>query len=242
VDNKRITTDNKMKRAVAYVRVSTNDQAINGFSIDAQTAKIRAYAELYDLELVDVVVDAGISAKSLNRPGLAQCLDKLVTGQADAVVIFKLDRLTRSLKDWQYLIDKFFTEKAGKALLSVTDQIDTRSASGRLCLNMLMSIAEWERDTVSERTKVTMQHKKSMGEVVGAPGYGYRVEGKYLVVDEAETKTAKFIDTLLESGMTLQQTADRLNKKGTLTKRGSIWTPTAIKRVKDRHSKEIHSK
>ena len=116
-------------RTVAYLRVSTDKQADAGVSLEAQQDKAKAYASLYDLSLVEVVIDAGESAKTLERPGLQRALTMLKTGKADALLVVKLDRLTRSVVDLGALIETYFAP--GKAaLLSVSEQIDTRSAAG----------------------------------------------------------------------------------------------------------------
>jgi hypothetical protein len=113
-------------------------------SLHAQRAKVTAYAKLYDLELAEVTVDAGESAKHLDRPGLQRALGMLKRGEADALLVVKLDRLTRSVRDLGHLVEKYFAP--GKAaLLSVGEQIDTRSAAGRLVLNVLASVSQWER-------------------------------------------------------------------------------------------------
>jgi DNA invertase Pin-like site-specific DNA recombinase len=95
----------------------------------------------------------GHSAKSFNRPGLQNALQALRSGKAKGLLIAKLDRLTRSVSDWQTLIDDYFGEKAGKSLFSVADSIDTRSSAGRLVLNVLLSVAQWEREAIGERTR-----------------------------------------------------------------------------------------
>src|SRR5690606_6196856 len=93
-------------RTVAYLRVSTDKQADKGVSLDAQGAKVAAYAELYDLDVVEVIVDAGVSAKTLDRPGLGKALAMLRSGKADALLVCKLDRLTRSVRDLGELVDR----------------------------------------------------------------------------------------------------------------------------------------
>ena len=128
-------------RTVAYLRVSTEKQADRGVSLDAQRAKVQAYAELYDLALVAIEVDAGESAKSLDRPALQRALAMLKRGAAEALLVVKLDRLTRSVRDLAELLDCYFTKRA--ALLSVSEQIDTRSAAGRLVLTVLPSAGQW---------------------------------------------------------------------------------------------------
>lgn len=138
-------------KAVGYIRVSTDKQVDHGVSLDAQRAKLDAYAALYDLTLVEVIVDAGVSAKTLDRPGLQRALGMLRKGQVHALLVAKLDRLTRSVEDLGELIRTVFV--TGKAdLLSVGEQIDTRTAAGRLVLNVLGSVAQWERETIGERT------------------------------------------------------------------------------------------
>ncbi len=116
---------------------------------------------MYDIELVEIVIDAGVSAKSLERPGLQKALGILDSREVEAMVIVKLDRLTRSVKDLDWLLENYFADKF--SLMSVSEQIDTRTASGRLVLNVLMSVAQWEREAIGERTNAALQHKKSQG-------------------------------------------------------------------------------
>ena len=220
-----------MTKAIGYIRVSTQEQATHGYSLDAQTAKLQAYAALYDIELIDIVVDAGVSAKSLKREGLQRVLSTLDNGGADAVLIFKLDRLTRSVKDWNVLIEKYFTHKA---LLSVSDQIDTRTAAGRLCLNVLMSVAQWERETIGERTSTALQYKKSQGQHIGSVPYGYESIDKTLAVVESEAAAIALIQELRQQGAKLQAIADELNAQNIATKRGGKWYATSVKNVLER--------
>src|SRR5262245_37686887 len=119
-------------KVIGYIRVSTEEQANQGQSLDAQRAKIEAYAKLYDLDLVVMIEDVGQSAKTMNRAGLQKALAMLRRREAEGVIIAKLDRLTRSVADWQLLIDEFFGERSGRQLFSVSGSIDTRTAAGRL--------------------------------------------------------------------------------------------------------------
>ena len=151
-------------RVVGYIRVSTEEQADRGLSLAAQRAKVEGYCRLYDLELVAIIEDAGQSAKTLKRDGLQHGLAMLRKGEAQGLVIAKLDRLTRSVGDWQDLIDCYFGERAGRQLFSVADSIDTRTAACRLVLNVLLSVAKWEREAIGERTRDALQHKIARGE------------------------------------------------------------------------------
>jgi DNA invertase Pin-like site-specific DNA recombinase len=128
-------------RTVAYLRVSTEKQVEKGVSLEAQRAKVDAYAALYDLDLVEVIVDAGATAKSLDRDGLQRALNMLHKKHVDALLVTGLSRLTRSVRDLGELVERYFAP--GKAaLLSVGEQIDTRSAAGRLVLNVLASVSQ----------------------------------------------------------------------------------------------------
>src|SRR2546430_904897 len=164
-------------KTIAYLRVSTDKQADRGVSLDAQRAKLRAYAELYELDLVEIIVDAGQSAKSLDRPGLQRALAMLKVGEAEALLVVKLDWLTRSVMDLGTLAERYFAP--GKAaLLSVGEQIDTRSAAGRLVLSVLASVSQWEREAIGERTATAMQHKARHGEYTGGQiPFGFRLSG-----------------------------------------------------------------
>jgi site-specific DNA recombinase len=218
-------------RAVAYLRVSTDKQADAGVSLDAQRAKVEQYAALYDLELVEVIVDAGVSAKTLDRPGLTRALDMLRRGKADALLVAKLDRLTRSVRDLGDLLERVFAHgKAG--LLSVGEQIDTRTAAGRMMLNILASVAQWERETIGERTAAAMAHKAACGEFTGGEApYGYRVENGRLVEVASEQAVIGEARRLRASGLSLRATAGELDRAGLRARTGKAFAPTQIARM-----------
>lgn len=224
-------------RVVKYSRVSTADQADYGVSLAAQDAKLDAYASLYDLEVVGSFQDAGESAKSLNRPGLKEALAILRRGEADGLLIPKMDRLTRNIGDWQKLINEFFGEKAGKQLFSVSDAIDTRSAAGRLVLNVLLCVAQWERETIAERTKDAMQHKIRNGHRCSRTKYGFDLadDGKSMLPSHAEQATIELIRELRARGMTLREIAEELTMRGIPTKEGTPnWNHSIIRRILNR--------
>ena len=131
-------------QAIGYVRVSTDRQAEQGVSLEAQEAKIRAMATVHGADLGDVIVDGGESAKSLNRPGLQRLLALINTGKVQAVIVAKLDRLTRSVKDLCGLLELF--EKRKVALISVAESLDTGSAAGRLVITIMGAVSQWECD------------------------------------------------------------------------------------------------
>lgn len=218
-------------RTVAYCRVSTDQQADKGVSLDAQRVKVEAYAALYDLTLVDVVVETG-SAKTLDRPGLQSALAMLKAGKADALLVVKLDRLTRSVVDLGTLVDTFFA--AGKwALMSVGEQVDTRSAAGRLVLNVLASVSQWEREAIGERTATAMQHKKASGERVGAVPYGSRLaaDGVHLEDEPAEQAVLEEARTLRAAGLSLRAVAAELDRLGMHARNGRPFAAVQIARM-----------
>jgi site-specific DNA recombinase len=152
-------------RAIGYCRVSTDKQADHGFSLEVQEAKIRAMAVVQGVEISELIVDGGESAKNLNRPGMERLLTLVDQRQVKTVIIAKLDRLTRSVKDLAELLERF--ERRGVSLVSVAESLDTASASGRLVINIMTAVSQWEREATGERTKDAMRHKKSNGECVG---------------------------------------------------------------------------
>jgi len=221
-------------RTVAYVRVSTDKQADRGVSLEAQEAKIRAYAELYGLELVEVIVDAGLSAKTLDRPGLSRALAMLRSGDAAALLVVKLDRLTRCVADLGTLVEDYFADPEGPALLSVSEQIDTRTAAGRLVLNVLGAVSQWEREAIGERTSAAMQHKAAKGEYIGgAPRFGYRLagDGRTLESHEAEQAAIREARALRAAGLSLRAVAGRLEAAGFRTRTGGPFAAVQVARM-----------
>jgi len=206
-------------RAIAYTRVSTDKQAEQGVSLDAQREKALAYANLYGFDVVEVIEDDGQSAKSLDRPGLQRALAMIEAGDADAVIVAKLDRLTRSVVDLGRLIDRHFG-KGGAALVSVSEQVDTSTATGRMILNVLTSVSQWEREAIGERTADAMRHKRARLEYTGGKvRYGYRVadDGVHLVEDEAEQAVIRAVLTYRDAGLSYRNISQRLADRGFLS-------------------------
>lgn len=221
-------------KVIGYVRVSTSEQEVSGLGLESQRDKIHAYCGLYDLELVSIVQDA-VSGKSLKgRNGLDEALAMLKTGYADGLIVAKLDRLTRSVKDLGYLLEKYFSAK--HSLFVVQEQVDTRTASGRLVLNLLTSVAQWERETIGERTSSALTAKRNRGEKTGGDcpfGYGVDTDGR-LVADSQEQSIIRIVDRLRDQGYGYRKIAAELNNQGYHTKRGVSWCATKVMRVVNR--------
>jgi len=220
-------------KVVGYIRVSTEEQATNGQSLDAQRAKLEGYAKLYDLDLIAVVEDAGASGKSMNRPGLQDVLAQLRAGKVEGVLIAKLDRLTRSVGDWQRLIDAHFSERAGRQLFSVGDSIDTRTAAGRLVLNVLLCVAQWEREAIGERTRDALQHKIGKGERCGKVRFGFTLgdDGTTLIPHPQEQEAISLMRRLRAEGQSYRTIAAELSARGIKTKEGKPWMHTTVKGI-----------
>jgi DNA invertase Pin-like site-specific DNA recombinase len=218
-------------RAIGYARVSTDGQAEKGISLAAQQSRIRAMATLQEADLTKVIVDAGESGKNLDRPGMQRLLAMVERREVDAVIIAKLDRLTRSVKDLANLLELF--ERRGIHLLSVAESLDTGSAAGRLVMNIMASLAQWEREVISERTKEVLGHKKARMEFVGNCPYGFHLcaDGRTVEPDPAEQRVRRTITRLREQGRSLRQIAAYLNKERRFTRSGSPWMHCYVARV-----------
>jgi site-specific DNA recombinase len=215
-------------RIVGYIRVSTDKQATEGNSLEAQRARLEAYATAMQLEIVAFEVDAGLSAKSLERPGLQRALARLDAFEADAILVVKLDRLTRSVRDLLTLIDTYFRDGQHE-LLSIGESIDTRSAAGRMILKILTTIGVWEREAIGERTAAVMQHMKSQGEFTGGwPPFGYRVVDGRLEPDAIEQALIERARAFRSAGMSLRAVAAEL---GPNNRTGRAFDPKQIARM-----------
>jgi site-specific DNA recombinase len=209
--------------AAGYVRVSTKDQADFGVSLETQTEKVRAMAVVQGTELTEVIIDAGESAKSLDRPGMARLLALVDAGAVDTVIIAKLDRLTRSVKDLAELLERF--TRRGVSLVSVAESLDTGTAAGRLVLNIMVSVSQWEREAIGERTRDAMHHKRAAGERVGTLPFGYRLAADrvHLEPEPREQEALTRLRELRDAGYTLAEVAEELNAQGYQTRRGTPW-------------------
>lgn len=218
-------------RVIGYARVSSEDQARDGVSLAAQAEKVRLYCELHSLGMMECVVDAGVSAKTLDRPGLSRVLALLDSGEAIGIVVYKLDRLTRSLADWSSLIDRYFGRPGGPSLFSVSDSIDTRTAAGRMVLNIMMTVAQWERETIVERTRGAMSYKKSRGERVSGRipfGSDLAPDGRTLTPNAVELAALEDVRRWHAEGWSLRRIAGELEARGLPTKTGRPWSHSTV--------------
>src|SRR6266446_5488867 len=172
-------------------------------------------------ELDEVIVDGEESAKDLNRPGVQRLLGLVNGGKIDAVIVAKLDRLTRSVKDLCGLLELF--EKRKVALISVAESLDTGSAAGRLVITIMGAVSQWEREAIGERTRDALRHKRSNGERVGNIEFGYRSspDRLHLEPNPTEQDALAEIRNLRHEGHSLRGIVTTLNGLGHRTRRGT---------------------
>jgi site-specific DNA recombinase len=199
-------------KVVGYIRVSTEDQARECVSLAQQRAKIDAYALVEDWSVVEIIQD-DVTTKHLRRPGVQWLIELVEHGHVGAVIVYKLDRLTHSVKDLNSLVELF--DKKNVALVSLQESLDATTVSGRLMMNLLASVSQWEREVISERTRDAMQHLKASGKVYSRPVFD-------------DTATLARIHTRRAAGATYQEIADELTASGVLTVRGGRWQVATI--------------
>jgi len=216
-------------KAVGYIRVSTDEQAKDGISLDQQSESIRAYCQAKGWELIEIISDEK-TGKNLTRPGIQRVLSLAQQKKIDAMVVLKLDRLTRSVRDLGNLVEIF--EKYDVAFSSIRDSFDTSTASGKLILNVLGSIAQWEREMIAERTRDGLRYKKARLENYGPVPYGFELDGKKLVPNSKEMGVVEYIRKLRHKlQYSYRLIAERLNTEGFLTRLGRQWHPSSIQIV-----------
>lgn len=218
-----------MKRAIGYVRVSSIGQAVEGISLEAQRAKIQAWCDYNEYELSEIFSDEGISGKKAsNRPGLQQALNSI--GKGDVLVFYSLSRLARSTKDAIAISE--LLQKKDAHFVSLSEDINTTSAAGKMIFRMLAVLAEFERDLVSERTCFALRHKRDNGFKTGGDiPYGFdSIQGK-LFENHQEQEVIRRILALRAKGYSMRKIASTLNEDGILTKRGKQWQATQVQGI-----------
>ena len=215
-----------MQQSIGYIRVSTQGQVDEGVSLEAQRAKIEAWCELNDYELVALFEDAGISGGSMKgREGLHTALKAARPGMA--LVTYSISRLARSTRDMLEISDEL--TRRGADLVSLSERIDTTTASGRMVFRMLAVLAEFEREQIGERTKMALRHKKAHGMVYAATPFGFEAVDGHLVEDAGESAVVGEIMTMRAAGQSLGAIAEQLNARGIEGKRGGRWFPSTVR-------------
>ena len=217
-------------KLIGYCRVSSDEQAREGLSLALQADKIRAYCDLNDYSVVEIITDAGISAKNISgRPGLTRAIEMVMTGEADGLVAWKLDRMFRSTVDALQTAEEF--RQAGKSLQSISEKLDTSSAMGEFFFSLMASLAQMERRLTGERTKAILDGKRARGEFVGKPRFGFQSAGKALQENTTQQKTVVKIRELFAQGNSYRSIAQTLNSQNILTKQAKSWTHKQVSSI-----------
>jgi DNA invertase Pin-like site-specific DNA recombinase len=204
-------------QVIAYVRVSSEEQADSRAGLEAQRAAIQAECARRGWQIVEVVEDAGYSAKDLKRPGVRAALEQLERRRAHGLVVAKLDRLSRSMLDFTAVMAK--AQKEGWALVALDCAVDTTTPAGEAMAHVLATFAQFERRLIGQRTREALAVKKKQGVRLGRP-------------PSISPQLAKRIRSMRTRGMTLQKICDRLNREGVPTPRGgAAWRPTSLRGV-----------
>jgi len=218
-----------MVRAAIYARVSTEDQAKEGFSLEAQIERLESYCEAQGWEKASKYVDDGHSGRSTNRPAYKRMMEERECW--DLILVMKMDRIHRNSKNFMIMMENL--EKWGKEFTSMNESLDTSTAVGRFVVDIIQRIAQLESEQIGERTYMGMAQKaESFGGVMGFyPPFGYHYsEGKLRpVAEEAGIVSAMYNSYL--SGDTMATIAWRLNQQGILTKRGNRWTVWSVSHI-----------
>jgi len=202
---------------LGYIRVSTEEQAQSGLGLGAQRAGLELYERQHDTNLA-IYCDDGYSGKTLERPALYEALTRIGHGEADGLVVVKLDRLTRSLLDFAQLLEWF--KAATAALVAIDVGVDTSTPGGRMIAGVFAVVAEWEREMIAQRTKDGLaEARRTRGRV-----------NQGAVADDPEL--LERICGLREEGETYAAICGVLNSEGVPTPRGgALWRPSALQRV-----------
>lgn len=218
--NCHLSPESTVTRVIGYVRVSTDGQADSGAGLEAQRNAITAEVARRGWELVEIIEDAGVSAKNLDRPGIKRALSTVATGGADLLLAAKLDRLSRSVKDFAELLDQ--SRHYGWKLVILDCNVDTSTPAGEMLAGVMAQFAQFERRMIGVRTREALAVKKSQG-IVG----GRRANLPATVIDQAQQYRAQ--------GMSYAKIADLFNAQGIPTAQGGkAWHPATIQKALDR--------
>lgn len=220
-------------RVLLYIRVSSHEQAVEGYSIGEQTERLEKYADAMGWTVVKTYTDPGYTGADTHRPGLRELIRAVEAGRADKVVVYKLDRLSRSQKDTLYLIEDVFL-KNNTDFVSMSENFDTSTAFGRAIIGILAVFAQLERETIKERMTMGREARAKSGYYCGGrrilTGYDY-IDG-LLKVNEYEALLIKQIFQMFNGGTPIKTIAETLNDRG-LYHRSTEWNDTTIRRLLD---------
>lgn len=218
-----------------YVRVSTEEQAQEGYSIRAQEQKLKDYSRIKEWGVYKVYMDDGISGKNIeDRPAIQEMITDIQNGKVNNVLVFKIDRLTRNTADLIYLVNLFNAYDC--AFNSLSESIDTQTASGRMFIKIIGIFAEFERENIIERTKIGFERKVREGYTLATrtPSYGYdrKIGEKIQTINEFEASIVREVfDMFVNKNMSCLEIANSLNERKIPTKENAVWHTRTIKNM-----------
>ncbi|HHT74567.1 MAG TPA: recombinase family protein [Euryarchaeota archaeon] len=217
-----------MLRVAIYTRVSTEDQAEEGYSLEAQMERLEAYCEAQGWEVAERYVDEGFSGRSVRRPAYQRMMGE--RDRWDAILVMKMDRIHRNSKNFMVMMENL--EKWGKQFMSMQEELDTSSAMGRFVVDIIQRIAQLESEQIGERTYSGMAQKAESGGMLGFfPPFGYRIKDKDLVVVEDEAEVVRELFRRYCEGESMAALAESLNERGLPTRRGQRWTLYSVRHI-----------
>ena len=219
------------KNACVYTRVSTTEQAVEGYSIEEQDRMCKAAIESKGWTYIKTFSDPGISGRTMKREGLQDMIEAINNGDIQAVVIYKLDRLSRKQRDTMTIIEDVFL-KNDVALVSLNETLDTSTPWGRAMIGILSSFNQMESENIQQRTLMGREAKANEGGYAGGkPPLGYKADNGELVIVPEEAEIVRLVFRLRQEGGTLIGIADELNKRGFRTRRGLEFKHSAVQTI-----------
>ncbi len=219
------------KRVAIYTRVSTEDQAREGYSLAAQLKRLRAYADAQGWVVAGEYVDDGYSGRDVKRPAYQRMMAE--RDLWDAILVLKMDRIHRNSRNFMAMMDDL--RKWGKDFVSATESLDTGTATGRFVADMLQRIAQLESEQTGERVHMGMRQAAEEGKFLGmSDPYGYRFDrakGNLVVVPEEAAVVRDIYRRYYDEDASMQEIADALNAAGVPTKFGKKWSKRQIFRI-----------
>ncbi|MDD7424466.1 MAG: recombinase family protein [Candidatus Methanomethylophilaceae archaeon] len=214
-------------KAALYVRVSTEEQASGGFSLDAQMSKLRSYCKVQGWDIAAEYCEEGESGRSTKRPEYQRMMSEHDIW--DVILVYKLDRIHRNSVNFALMIEEL--DRLGKDFCSIQDQLDTSTAMGRFVRDITERIAQLESEQIGERVAIAMDKKRSMGGVISRLPLGYKNRNGKKEVDNDEKYIVRAIFTMYNNGHSMDNIANYLNAAGFRTKSGGIWYRSSIHHI-----------
>ena len=222
-------------KVAVYLRVSTEEQAREGYSLGAQRETLETYCEIHDFEIVDVYIDDGYTGRNTNRPAYRRMMEDIDAW--DAILVLKMDRIHRNTRNFIEMMDNL--KKKGKDFISKQEKLDTKTAMGNFVMQLIQGIAQLESEQIGERTRDGMREKaeglaysddkkRTMG---FTPPFGYRIDDGKLVDDFNEQYVVDLIFKLYASDETMDSICYSLNQQGLLTRKGNPWNKFNLRNI-----------